>query len=59
MNKDVTSKPLTPPLPGWNKGIKDPSKMAGSAKGLGKGATWLLKFQMYNILKANGVDPHT
>ena len=33
------------------------SKIAGTGKGLGKGATWLLKLQMYHIMKFHNLDP--
>ena len=53
--KDGSVKLPTPPLPGWNDRIIDPSKMTGT----GKGATWLLKLQMYHILKFHQYDPET
>ena len=55
---DGSVKIPTPARPGWNNGIIDPSIMWGPGKGLGKGASWLQKLQMFSILKNNGVDPN-
>ena len=59
IKKDGTIQPPTPALPGWNDSIIDPKKMAGMGKGLGKGASWQIKLQLYHILKFHGLDPET
>ena len=50
---DGSIKPPTPPLPGWNPNIIDPYVFGELGKGLGKGSTWKMKLQLYNIMLHN------